>query len=360
MLEQRRLQWFVGLTLIAATACTREEPGRGERTADPAGGSSQVARGATEGERVDALLAQGAFAEVVDLLWPRYELQPAPPEMAARLARALWALEEFPKAIRLCRASLEAHPRSAEVAFLLGEMYFSLGQYPQAAESYRSAREFGASEQRVSLSLGVCLGRMRDFAAARAEFERAAAAGAPANEVDYNMAVLRIQEGDVQGAGTLLRKVLESDPQNLDAQRELARVLVDDAEHDAAHLEEGMRLLNAVLDARPEDWRANELLGDAYMASGDFEAAVTFYTEALRHGRNPQHVEDKFLRAARARNEVLRQQGLMPEAPRQRGGGPPIPEGTRTRWEREREEQGASEPDSGGSEKPLSDGSQGS
>lgn len=304
-------------------------------------------------ERADALLEKGEFQQVVELLSDDSQPGPPSPEVTVRLAKAYWGLDEVPKAVRICRDTLAAHPQATLVSRILAEMYLSLAQYPRAVETLREARANGAGDEVIALTLGVSLGRMKDLEGAREELARAARAGAPQTDVDYNMAVILGQEEQHAEAEGLLKKVLAADPDHFDAERELARILLCAGMDDAGRLEEAVRSLNAVLDARPQDWRANELMGDAYMAYGDPEAAVFYYTDALKYGRNPEHVEGKYRAAAQARNDLLREQGVLEEKSRPRGSPPPIPDSLRERWDRARRERAEQAGEAGGTEQPT-------
>jgi len=92
-------------------------------------------------------------------------------------------------------------------------------------------------------------------------------------------------------AERLLRHVLEIAPEHPYAGRELARVLLADATKVDERVQEAELLVNARLDKDLEDWRAYELMGDVAMVRDDFEAAVAYYTEALRY-HDPARAEE--------------------------------------------------------------------
>ena len=59
---------------------------------------------------------------------------------------------------------------------------------------------------------------------AREEFERARAAGANVDDVDYNIALIELEQGELEAAERLLAGVLERNPERTHVRRELARV----------------------------------------------------------------------------------------------------------------------------------------
>jgi tetratricopeptide (TPR) repeat protein len=66
-----------------------------------------------------------------------------------------------------------------------------------------------------------------------------------------------------------------------------------------------------------DDWYLYEVMGDAWMLVGDFDAALESYTEALRLGRNPKSVEDRY--------RVAKQQQMARAKEQQEQEAPPAP-----------------------------------
>ena len=144
---------------------------------------------------------------------------------------------------------------------------------------------------------------MRELEAAEAEFERALAAGGDASSIRFHVAVLRLEQQRFREAVEILEAVVADDPTHVEALRELGNALLAADSGNPAIVERVLRMAWEVVDAQPEEYRGHMLLGDAFMADNDFEAAVEAYTEALRHGKNPPEVEDRYVAAMTRKNE---------------------------------------------------------
>ena len=211
----------------------------------------------------------------------------------------LVALGEHPKAVRTLQGGIVTFPEEHGLTVVLADIYLSLGQPRLAKAVLSDARERGAPDEVISVPLAICLGKKGDYEQALIELERAERDGASLTDVGYNKSLILLKEGRADEAKNLLEAVLEQSGEHLAALREHARALVMTAEgeHDV-RLDLAISQVNQVLQIRTEDWRAYEVLGDAFLAQADPVAAIAAYTEALRFGRNPAEVEDKYRAAA--------------------------------------------------------------
>jgi tetratricopeptide (TPR) repeat protein len=215
----------------------------------------------------------------------------------------LVALGEHPKAVRTLLSGIITFPEEHSLTLVLADIYLSLGQPRLAKAVLRDARERGARDEVISVPLAICLGKKGDYEEALVELERAERDGASLTDVGYNKSLIFLKEGRASEAKELLEAVLEQSGEHLAALREHARALVmtSEGEHDE-RLDLAISQVNQVLLIRTKDWRAYEVLGDAFLAQADPVAAIAAYTEALRFGRNPAEVEDKYrVAAVRAR-----------------------------------------------------------
>ena len=251
------------------------------------------------------LMEQGRFEEALSEL----ELLRSQDEGGAEVVRfqaiCLLALNEQPKAVRVLREGIRAFPADHELSVVLADVYLSLGQPRLAIPVLLDARERGAPDGVISVPLAVCHGHARAFERALEELERAERGGAPFADVCYNRSLILLEEGRADEARDILEQVLEQSGEHLAVLREHARALVmtSEGENDV-RLDQAIVQVNQVLELRAEDWRAYEVLGDAFLAQADPVAAIAAYTEALRFGNNPLQVEDKYREAAvRARRE---------------------------------------------------------
>lgn len=246
-------------------------------------------------------------------------------EEIANRAICLVALEEHPKAVRTLLSGIITYPEEHSLTVVLADIYLSLGQPRLAKAVLRDARERGAPDEVISVPLAICLAREGDYEQALVELERAERGGASLTDVGYNKSLILLKEGRADEARDILEAVLEQSGEHLAALREHARALVMTAEgeHDE-RLDQAISQVNQVLEIRTEDWRAYEVLGDAFLAQADPMAAIAAYTEALRFGRNPATVEDKY-RAAAVRARQLYGDAVDLPTVKPQNALPPLP-----------------------------------
>ena len=245
------------------------------------------------------MMERGEFEEALDDLTALESRGQGGGKAVSYQAICLLALGEQPKAVKALKEGILLHPLHYELSVMLAEVYLSLGQSRLAVPVLLDARERGAPDKVVSVTLAICHGHLRSFENALEELERAERGGAPKTDVGYNRSLILLEEGRTDEARDVLEEVLEQSGEHLAALREHARALVLTAEgEEDERLDRAISQVNKVLEIRTEDWRAYEVLGDAFLAQADPMAAIAAYTEALRYGRNPAVVEDKYRAAA--------------------------------------------------------------
>lgn len=249
---------------------------------------------ATSFAEIDALTKQRQWPEVVQRLEDMRAERGADPQVLLRLANAYNAKDQPEKAVARLREGLDAHPDAGTLYVALAQVYIRLAQHPAAREVLEKARAHGVGDRQISLALGTCLGQTGDFEGASREFERALAAGEDENVVRFNQAVLMTQKKDHEKARELLEGILAKDPTYAPAKRELARTLILMHPGDRAEVEKALGLCWDAKEQLRDDWYLYEVMGDAWMLVGDFDAALESYTEALRLGKNPKSVEDRY------------------------------------------------------------------
>ena len=226
------------------------------------------------------------------------------PQLVLRLGRALVAQGNAARAVIRYKECLALHPDAVAVHTALGDAYLGLGLSAEALAAYRAARAAGGKDAQLAISIGTCLGRSGDLEGAEREFEAARALGGDENTIDFDIALIYGQRQQHDAARVKLEKVIASDATYAPAKRELARVLLAMRPEDPETVDRAMGLAMDAKDALPEDWRAFEVLGDGFLVQAEYEAAVAMYTDALRLGRNPKQVEDKYVVAKKKMNEA--------------------------------------------------------
>jgi len=271
--------------LLIAAACSRSDKGS----------YAEIDRMLQAGESKSAVAALEAL---------RKEKGPQA-DIMLRLGAAHERQSEISRAVAAYKEGAEADPRSSELRLALARLYLDLAQYESARDNFVAARACGADDATVSISLGTCLGRLGDLPGAEEEFRRAGAAGVPSSLVAYNQAVVQFALGNHAEAQQFFEKARADQPDFHVATRELAHVLVTAPDRDASTLQRAVELAWKAVEAMPDDWRSHDVLGQAYLAQGDWEAAKPAFTEALRLGHNPAIVEEHYVQAEKMRRAAL-------------------------------------------------------
>lgn len=244
----------------------------------------------------------------------------ASPTVFLRLAEIYAERNDLSKAVKTLRDGLERPVKEPKLSLFLSRILLKLDQFKDAQAALERARADGGSDKDVGMLMGMCLGHQNDLAGAEREFQRAMDAGYDPKAVKYNLAIILTQRNEYARAKETLNDVLAMDPQWNDARRELAHVMLL-ADQDAVNVNKALDMLIDVKDALKDDWHVFEYMGDAWLLLGDYEASVAAYTDALRLGRNPKSVEDKYVVAKRKLNELREKQKA--ESP----GGEPVKSG---------------------------------
>ncbi|MBK7876412.1 MAG: tetratricopeptide repeat protein [Planctomycetes bacterium] len=232
-----------------------------------------------------------------------------------RLAEIYVARNDLPKAVKTLRDGLERAGKRPELSLLLSRIYLKLEQFKDAQAALERARADGAADKDVAMLLGTCLGHQNDFAGAEREFQRALEAGYEPKIVKYNLALILVQRGEYVRGKELLEAALAIEPQWPEARRELAHVVLL-SQKDLASVNQALDVLIDVKDQLKDDWHVFEYIGDAWLLLGDYDASIAAYTDALRLGRNPKSVEEKYVVAKKKQKEKA-------EAASAAGGAPP-------------------------------------
>jgi len=235
--------------------------------------------------------------------------------VCARLAELYTQKHDMPKAVILYKDLIRTHPEIGLVHVPLGQIYLDLRQFPEAKAEYETARKMGVGDDHVALPLGVCQGQLGDYEAADREFERALKAGQDEETVRYNQALLRSQNKQYKEAKALLEDIITKDPKNAGAKRELAHVLQVIDPSDSAAVKRSMDLLWEIKDELKDDPRMYEFMGDGWLIAGDYDACLQAYTEALRLGKNPKSVEDKYVLAKTRQLDAAKNNPAASKAP---------------------------------------------
>jgi tetratricopeptide (TPR) repeat protein len=178
----------------------------------------------------------------------------------------------------LARADFEAvlalDPRNTNALFNLGEMEIEAGNPPAALRYFDQVIELYDEPVAPRLAAGVAAYQMGDLRRAHDELERVAAAAPELAEVHYYRALLREQQGDLDGALELYRRAVEVDATDFRALFNMAVIYIDEKGDHVA----GVRALRRAIRLDPELARAHIYLGRSLV----FLADPADYPEAER------------------------------------------------------------------------------
>lgn len=316
MLRSRSALALLLCLSFSLSACEEKSsaPKAGETVATPSGVSVAAA---------EALLKKRELEPAIAMLQTIIAAPDAPPIATQRLAEAFAARDDLAKAIKTLRAGEERYPKASELPILLARIYQKLRQFPEMRAELDRARAAGGSDKDVAMLYGMCLGQLQDLQGAKQEFEKALAAGAEAKVVNYNLAVILIETKEYVRAKQLLEEVASADADWPDVRRELAHITLL-TRTDRESVTAAVNALADLRDKLPNDWHLFEYLGDGSLLLGDFEGAVSFYTDALRLGKNPKSIEDKYRVAAGKLKEAQAAQKKAAEAAAASSDGAPV------------------------------------
>ncbi len=215
------------------------------------------------------------------------QAEPANPVELYREGRQAQMRSELPRAVELYRAALQANPDYLEPMVGLAESFFMLEEYQEALQHVQRAEKY----DRENLDLLILEGR------------------------------IRIGLGQAEQAGTLFRRVLAREPNNLEARLGQAELDI----MTGRRREAGQRY-EELLRIRPESRKALLSLAMLHESEGDLEGAGRYVELALRyHSEDPQvHYaaarlsvsEHDYARAAAQLGTALALRGDYPEARR--------------------------------------------
>jgi tetratricopeptide (TPR) repeat protein len=240
------------------------------------------ARSATDGDRSRAtigtmglwLMAWNLFAILPPPLAAQTASQSA--ELASDLQRAQAALKSNDRATaaQLFRAALKLDPASAEAHANLGAIAFVQGDCTAAEKEFHSALRTSPSLIKAKALLSLCerrLGQTSAQADMESSFEKLDDAKLR-TQVGIELADVYYQQGELEPTSSVLRTLLELNPDNVDilffAQRVYSE-LADDT-------------LNKLAVLAPDSARMEQLIAERLINAGNLKDATEHYRRALR------------------------------------------------------------------------------
>ena len=237
-----------------------------------------LARKDNAGLRLNLALAyykKGSFADAVKQLDTLRAAQPDDVRVATLLADCYASLGQDQNVIATLMPEERAHPDDLSVAWLLGSALIRAGHQRQGLDRVdRVAREGKSSE--AYLLAGRTALQMNEFERARDYGAEAARLNPRLPGVDTLRGTVLSYLGDTSGAAAALRKAVEADPKDFDAQLGLGAVMHTERDLDGArqHLRRALLLKPSSTVARYEWARLERTEGQIEAAAKDFEKVV--------------------------------------------------------------------------------------
>ena len=230
------------------------------------------------GLRLNLALAyykKGALREAVQQLSTLQGAQPGDTRVATLLADCYARLGQDRQAIAVLTPVEAAHPDDLAVAWLLGSALIRAGHKRDGLERVdRVARQGNRPE--AYLLAGQTALKMNEFERARDYADAALRLNPRLPGADTLRGTVLSYLGDTQGAIAALRKAVEADPNDFDAQVGLGAVLHTERDLDGArqHLQHALQLKPDSTLARYEWARLERTEGHVDAAVKDFERVV--------------------------------------------------------------------------------------
>jgi tetratricopeptide (TPR) repeat protein len=237
-----------------------------------------LAKKENAGLRLNLALAyykKGALRLAVEQLDTLRASQPDDARIATLLADCYAGLGQDEKAIAILKPQEAAHPDDLSVAWLMGSALIRTGHRREGlARVDRVARE-GKSPEAYLLAGRTTL-KMNEFERARDYAAEAARLNPRLPGLDTLRGTVLNYLGDAEGAAAALRKAVEADPKDSEAQLALGAVLLTGRDLDGArrHLQLALELNPKSTVARYEWAKLERAEGQVEAAAKDFEKVV--------------------------------------------------------------------------------------
>ncbi len=155
--------------------------------------------------------------------------------------------------LKVAEARVNANPNNVDDRIALGWSFVQLGKYDQAVEQYQNALKLDPKSEAAK----------------------------------YNIALVKLQRQDYQGARADLEALQSENPKNLDVRAALGYLYRKAGEYKLAV--EEFETVNAFYPGRPDIMYQ---LAQSYQQAGDKDKARATYQQALKYNPNDQQIKD--------------------------------------------------------------------
>ncbi len=217
------------------------------------------------------------------------ERNPALAEACTNLAAVLQELGDFEGAARQCQRALDINPDLLEARYNYAIALQELGRTEEAIEAYAQVLEAAPGHAACALNIGYGLQQLERLDEAGEAFEKSIAIDPHFAKAHVNLADLRLQQDNSQGALDVCNAFLENHPGQSDLLAFKAVSLWDlGREDDARQLTDFSRFVRRVHIAPPEDYDGLEAFNAALCAHVTSHPSLTLapLSHATRKGKH--------------------------------------------------------------------------
>jgi tetratricopeptide (TPR) repeat protein len=237
-----------------------------------------LAKKENAGLRLNLALAyykKGAMRDAAQQLNTLRAAQPDDARLATLLADCYAGLGQDEEVIAILKPVEAAHPGDLSVEWLLGSALIRAGHQREGLDRVDRVARAGNNPEAYLLAGRTAL-KMNEFERARDYAAAAARLNPRLPGVDTLRGTVLSYLGDAEGAAAALRKAVEADPKDFEAQLGLGAVLHTSRDLDGArqHLQRALQLKPTSTLARYEWARLERTEGQAEAAARDFEKVV--------------------------------------------------------------------------------------
>jgi tetratricopeptide (TPR) repeat protein len=213
--------------------------------------------------------AEEAFGQAVKHAYGRIS-----PRAKRAYVRAV--LHDYPSAeqdLQVLQRTTRGHP---VVSFVQGLVAFNQQRFPEAQVSFEAALAGGADYQPAIFYLGATHVALRNRQQAEYHLSRFLNANPNSNRAAHMLAMIRLDDGDLDRAERLLKPLLDRSPDDT-----IALSLMGNVHLARGQRQEGLAQLQRVAVLRPDDASARANLGVELLRAGEMEEGLRQLESAL-------------------------------------------------------------------------------
>lgn len=255
--------------------------------------------GSAMGLMGQALIARGEHQQAVDYLVRATHLAPEALDPWLCLANLQQEMNEPQRALDTLRAAVTAVPEATEAHLALGQMCLTRGLPAEALPHLKKAFLLSPGSEQAALYYGRTLRELGHASDARAVLERHQANWASCPELAYEYAQIMLDLDDAESALPALETALRGGCPVLDGYLLYAKILMGEyrtssenwsPELVSARMQQADQALRRILEIDPDNLEASFLMADILRERGQLDEALELYRSLgeMTHASKPE------------------------------------------------------------------------